>query len=196
MSAVSGVNYAAEPALMAIPAPWFLSAAEYAVALNSRYGIDPALVDEINATFQKIGASYRFSYSGQAEWHGDTGVYEHVLTPALDALSDPRLAGCASEFHAALSHLTAGTAKDREDAVEESGKAVESAMKVLLDARSVSRKGNEAAFLLFELLVNNGLCPREADNALLGAARLRNNLGGHGTDRPLVSFRMGCPNCR
>ncbi len=54
-------------------------------------------------------------------------------------------------------------------------------MKVLLDARGVSRTGKETAFPLFGLLVSHNICPSEADNAVLGAARIRNNLGGHGT---------------
>jgi hypothetical protein len=180
MVSSSNVNYEAEPALMAIPAPWFLNAIEYAIRDSVGYAPFDS-VNEINRIFAKVGASYRFSFSGQAEWHGDTGVYEQVLNPALNALADARLAGCASEFHAALNHLKGGTEKDREDAVEESGKAVESAMKVLLDAHGVTRQGNETAFPLFELLVTHSVCPREADNATLGAARIRNNLGAHGT---------------
>jgi hypothetical protein len=54
-------------------------------------------------------------------------------------------------------------------------------MKVLLDAHKITRTGNETAFPLFELLVTNSVCPREADSAVLGAARVRNNLGAHGT---------------
>jgi hypothetical protein len=173
------VNPLAEPALLALPAPWFLNGVEYALRMiqYDQFGG----VNEINRVFQKVGASYRFDYSGNAEWHGDTGVHEAVIRPALDALGDPRLAGCASEFHPALNHLRGGTAKDREDAVEESGKAVESAMKAVLDARKVKRTGKEAAYALFDRLVDNGVCPREAENAVLGAARIRNNLGAHGT---------------
>ena len=42
-------------------------------------------------------------------------------------------------------------------------------------------EGKETAFPLFELMVTSGICPREADHAVLGAARLRNVQGGHGT---------------
>ncbi|HJQ52087.1 MAG TPA: hypothetical protein VJ838_16435, partial [Gaiellaceae bacterium] len=146
MVAAGGVNYDAEPALKALPAPWFVNALEYALAFGGYGGVNFDGVKEINRVFQKVGASYRFGFDGQAQWHGDPGVYEQVLNPALAALADARLAGCASEFHAALRHLTAGTEKDREDAVEESGKAVESAMKVVLDSHSVARQGNETAF--------------------------------------------------
>jgi hypothetical protein len=180
MHGMPGVNYDAEPALQALPAPFFLTAMEYAF---HAYGgvVQPDLLNEVNNALNKVGASYRFDWSGNADWHGDKGIHDAVVKPALAALADPRLAGCASEYHAALNHMRAGTAKDLEDAIEESAKAVESAMKVLLDARKVKRTGKEAAHALFQLLVDKGICPPEADNAVLGAARFRNNLGGHGT---------------
>jgi hypothetical protein len=87
----------------------------------------------------------RFNADGRAEWHGDEGGYNEIIRPALDALDaldDARLAGCRQEFAAALGHLRAGTPKDREDAIEEAAKAVESAMKVLLAAHGVERTGN------------------------------------------------------
>ncbi len=180
MAARSGVNYDAEPALMALPAPFFLTAIEH-VLTRPHTIVEPAALTAINNALNKVGASYRFDWRGQADWHGDPGVREAVVQPALAALADPRLTGCASEYHAALNHMRGGTAKDLEDVVEESGKAVESAMKVLLDERGVTRTGKETAFPLFDMLVDNGICPREADNAVLGVARIRNNLGGHGT---------------
>ena len=181
MWANPGVNYDADPALLALPAPYFLTAVEYALVSlrGGAYGIQ--VMNEINAALNKVGASYRLDFNGQACWHGDTGVHDQVVRPALDALADPRLAGCASEYHAALNHMRGGTAKDLEDVIEESGKAVESAMKVVLDEHGVTRTGKETAFPLFKMLVDNGICPQEADNAVLGVARIRNNLGGHGT---------------
>jgi hypothetical protein len=53
-------------------------------------------------------------------------------------------------------------------------------MKVLLDGRGVKRTGRENPFPLFNLLIDNGIVPKEAEFAILGAARVRNNLGGHG----------------
>jgi hypothetical protein len=88
-------------------------------------------------------------------------------------LADPRLAGCAPEYHAALNHMRGGTAKDQEVVIDESGKAVESALNVLLGERGVTLTGKETAFPLFKLLVDNGICPQEADNAVLGVARIR-----------------------
>jgi hypothetical protein len=180
MPVASGVDYEAEPALMALPAPFFLTAIEY--ALVSQHGpVGFRVVEEINSALNKVGASYRFDWSGRADWHGDTGIQNAVVQPALAALADPRLTGCASEYHAALNHMRAGTAKDLEDVIEESGKAVESAIKVALIERGIKLKGNETAFPLFKLVVDNGICPPEAENAVLGVARIRNNLGAHGT---------------
>jgi hypothetical protein len=179
MAFAGGVNYDAEAALQAIPAPWFLNAVEYSLK-RARYNLVDG-VNEINRVCNKVGASYRFSFTGEAAWHGDAGIHDAVIRPALDALGDTRLAGCASEFNAALAHLRGGTAKDLEDAIEESGKSVESAMKVLLDERGVTRTGKEAAYALFGLLVGGGVCPAEAENAVLGVAKIRNNMGAHGT---------------
>jgi len=55
------------------------------------------------------------------------------LAPALAALADRRLAGVRAEFEDAVAKLGAGGPKDLEDAIEESRKAVEGTMKVLID---------------------------------------------------------------
>jgi hypothetical protein len=46
--------------------------------------------------------------------------------------------------------------------------------KVVLDQHGVSRTGREAATALFELLKQNGIVQAEAENTVLGAARIRN----------------------
>jgi hypothetical protein len=50
-----------------------------------------------------------------------------------------------------------------------------------VDERGVTRTGKEAAYALFGLLVGGGVCPAEAENAVLGVAKIRNNMGAHGT---------------
>ena len=111
---VSQPTLNAEPALLSIPAPLFLDALEHASKAIGMFGITPFdTVNEINRVFTKIGANYQFNYNGQAEWHGDAGTYETVIHRVLDASTDPRLTGVASEYHAALSHLRNGTEKDR-----------------------------------------------------------------------------------
>jgi hypothetical protein len=178
MTAMPGVDYNAEPALKAIPPALFLDVLEY--ALQNSYAYLQG-IEEINRIFSKRGVFYRFNYSREAEWHGDQGLHEALLRPALDVLTDPRLIGVASEFGAALRHLRAGAVKDREDAIEEAAKAVESVMKVTCDVRAIARSGKETATPLFEKLRDGGIVEAEADSAVLAAARIRNQWGGHGS---------------
>ena len=173
-----GVDYNAQPALKAIPAPLFLDVLEDAVSLMQANSYEA--VTEINRIFGKRGIYYRFNPMGKAEWHGDEGAYGSVLRPALDALIDPRLQGARSEFETAMRHLRAGTVKDEEDAVEEAAKAVESVMKVLLQEHGAALTGKETARPLFELLSKNGIVVAETDSAVTATARLRNAHGGHG----------------
>jgi hypothetical protein len=130
--------------------------------------------------FEKRGINYRLDSYGRAEWHGDPSAYQNVVVPALAALADPRLGGARNEFETALGHLRKGTDKDKEDAVEEAGKSVESAMKVLIAEKGITATGKEAAFALFDLLSNNGAVIPEAKEAVVGTARVRNTHGAHG----------------
>jgi hypothetical protein len=173
-----GVDYNAESALKAVPAPIFLDVLEDAVRLAEFN--DYKAIEEINRLFARRGIYFHFTDNGHAEWQGDPGSYGAILQPALDALMDSRLMGARSEFDAAMGHLRMGTTKDEEDAVEEAGKAVESTMKVLLHERGVTLTGKETARPLFDLLSQNGKVVPEADNAVLAAARIRNAYGGHG----------------
>jgi hypothetical protein len=118
------------------------------------YQEDPyvAAVRFVNDLFAARGMAYRLDENGRAHWHGDEGAYIEVIRPALDALGDVRLAGARQEFEAALGQLRAGTPKDDEGAIEESGKAVESAMKVVLDERGYKRIGNESSEKLWQAL--------------------------------------------
>jgi hypothetical protein len=177
---VTGHNPYAEPALLALPEALFLDAVEYGFEAHSGYGGGFPETIEINALLERRGIFFRVNRWGRFEWVGDPGAWKEVTEPALAALQDPRLAGARNEFEAARAHLRRGSSKDLEDAVEEAGKSVESAMKVLLDESGVARKGNEAAFKLFELLRDNGVVEAEADQAVLGVARIRNKWGGHG----------------
>lgn len=175
---VGGHDYNAEPALLALPTAMFLDVLELAVASASHRGY--LVTEEINRLFTKRGIYFRFSNHGLAEWHGDEGAHSAVVRPALDQLSDPRLLGARSEFDAALAHLRAGTDKDREDAIEEAAKSVESAMKVLAAEHRIRLSGKEAARALFDALVKGSVVVAEADQAVLAASRLRNAYGGHG----------------
>jgi hypothetical protein len=174
-----GHDYNAEPALRALPTPQFLDVLELAVA-SARYNSHEA-VEEINRLFSKRGIYYRFSErSGLAEWHGDQGVRRSVVRPAIDCLRDPRMAGASSEFDAALGHMRSGSIKQLEDAIEESAKSVESAMKVLAREHDIRLTGKETARPLLDALVKGGVVAAESDQAVLAASRLRNAYGGHG----------------
>lgn len=64
-----GVNYDADAALMALPAPFFLNAVEYALKSIAFAGRLP-VVDWINRALAKVGVSYRFDYGGTANCMG------------------------------------------------------------------------------------------------------------------------------
>ncbi len=179
MSFAAGVDYNAEPAIRALPAPQFLDVLEIAIR-NADYG-GYRFAEEANRLFAKRGVNYRFSDAGEAEWHGDEGAYLAIVRPALDALRDNRMAGARAEFDAALAHLRSGSTKDVEDAVEETAKAVESAMKVVLAESGVTLKGKETARPLFDRMSKAGVVPAAADDAVLAASRIRNAFGGHGS---------------
>lgn len=174
-----GTDYNAEPALRALPAQQFLDVLEM---VAQQAGYESYLpIEEINRLFKKRGIYYRFADDGTAQWYGDESAYVTVVRPALDALTDDRLAGARSEFDAALVHMRNGTFKDLEDAVEEAAKSVESAMKVVLVEHGETLTGKETARPLFQKLSAAGIVSAEADNAVLAPSRLRNAFGGHGS---------------
>ena len=177
---VGGSNPYAEPALLALPEALFLDAVECGFEAHGGYGGGFPEAAEINALFERRGVYFRLDRWGRFEWVGDPGAWKEVTEPALSALQDPRLAGARNEFEAARAHLRKGSSKNVEDTIEEAAKAVESAMKVLLHERGIKLKGNETATPLFNLLRDNGVVEAEADQAVLGVARIRNKWGGHG----------------
>jgi hypothetical protein len=170
-----------EPALLALPEALFLDALEYGFKSHGGYGGGHPATNEINELLKRRGIYFRFDRWGHADWVGDPGAWEAVTEPALAALQDERLGGARNEFEAARVHLRGGSSKDLEDAIEEAGKAVESTMKVLLDAHGISLTGKETAYPLFTLLKDKGIVEAEAEPTVLGAARIRNQWGGHGS---------------
>ena len=134
----------------------------------------------VNTLFEKRGVPYRLDRELQLNFHGDPGERELVIAPALAALADPRLAGARSEFEDALTKLGAGRPKDVEDAIEESRKAVESAMKVLIDAHGLPRTGKEPTEPLIMALVNGNVVESQTSDLLRAAARIANAQASHG----------------
>ncbi len=133
----------------------------------------------ISELFAKRGVPYHF-VDYDLVWAGDRGAHQIVVAPALQALADARLAGARNEFEAALAHLLAGTQKDREEAIEEAAKSVESAMKVLIADKGLAVAENATATPLFNALKLGNVTPDYTDNLVLAAARHRNKMGGHG----------------
>jgi Domain of unknown function (DUF7014) len=189
-----------------VPAPLYLDYVERAIeayvrerAVSAIDYLDDIIDDPRGAVVQYLNGlvatrriDYRFDENGRARWHGDEGAYSEIIRPALDALDDDRLAGPRQEFESALGHLRAGTPKDQE-AIEEAGKAVESAMKVLLAERQVSRSGNETAEPLWNLLRDNSIVPPKTKDAILSTSRLRNEYGGHGQGAEIREIPEGIP---
>jgi hypothetical protein len=67
-------------------------------------------------------------------------------------------------------------------------------MNALLDEHTVPRSGKETASPLFGLLQRAGIVEVEADHAVLGAARIRNAWGGHGSGAAPGGFPSASPN--
>ena len=133
----------------------------------------------IGDLFAKRSVPYRYE-DYELVWVGDRGAHEVVIEPALQVLADARLAGARGEFEAALGHLLVGTQKEREDAIEEAAKSVESAMKVLVAATGVTVSATATAQPLFNALKDGGRVPPYTEALILAAARIRNKQGGHG----------------
>lgn len=175
-----------------VPDPEFATAIEWGLILLEEMRRASLTVGEVgnvqvedareylDRLFEKRSIPYRTSSQGKIEWYGDRATHELVIAPALGVLADPRLAGAKDEFEAALGHLRVGRVKDLEDTIEEAAKAVESAMKVLLDARGVSRKPTLTAKPLFDALKTNGIVPPYMEKVVLATSAIRNTEGGHG----------------
>jgi hypothetical protein len=179
----------ARHALIAGPDAEFLKGIGYAIGMVGRIYAQPggmegfyaaeearAYIDEL---FAKRAVPYRYEEYGLV-WIGDRGAHETVVAPALRALEDVRLAGARNEFEAALSHVRAGTQKDREDAIEEAAKSVESAMKVMAAEAGISVPARATARPLFIALQDEGGIPSYMEPLVLAASRIRNEQGGHG----------------
>jgi hypothetical protein len=176
-------------ALIAAPDAGFLNGVEIGMDLVAEIYAEPGtargsevqseLGSRIDAVFAKRGVPYRFE-ADKFVWNGDAGAHALVVQPALHAMADARLAGARGEFDAALSHLRVGTLKDREDAIEEAAKAVESAMTVLITETNTPLTATATANNMLKALKDANVVPAYTEAALLGAARIRNKLGAHG----------------
>jgi HEPN domain-containing protein len=130
--------------------------------------------------FERRGVPYRVDDDARVTYFGDPSSRTLLLEPALDALRDPRMAGARAEFEDALIKLGVGRSKDREDAIEESRKAVESAMKATLQAHGEEGPSRKTTWPLVEALRDAGIVEAETDNLSTAAARIANAGASHG----------------
>jgi len=162
----------------------FLTALELGAATATEVYAVALLPDTLNQICDRRGVPYSVSDVGRLlkfEWVGEPSVHEQAAAPALGALDDPRLAeGPRPEFLLARKELREGTPQTLKQAVAEACNAVESTMKVLLDARQVTRPARENAQDLFGALVDRGLVSKEAEEIVLSASRFGNRRGRHG----------------
>jgi hypothetical protein len=183
------VDPAAEPALLTMPLPLFLTSLEWAVRLagreergSVRYPFDARdAAAELNRILERHSIHFSFDQSLEVQWTGDRGAHREIIGPALEALADERFAGARDEFEAAMRHIRAGAPKDREDAIEEAAKSVESAMKSTMAARRLKYDDRHPARKLWEAMKAAGLVEQYTEPVLLGPSLMRNRLGGHGS---------------
>jgi hypothetical protein len=173
------------------PDPLFATVITYGIEQLERWyaeqqGPDAAqrvtrtVVGKLNEAFAKRSVPYRVDDDFEVRWYGDESTYKAITEPALKVLGDPRLAGAKTEYEDALAGLRTGKQKSLEDAIEESTKAVESTMKVLIDETGLNRTGKETADPLIKILAAGKVVPAHVDQLLFAAARIRNAAGGHG----------------
>jgi hypothetical protein len=168
---------AANAVLLYMPEPDFRGAVFEAVR-QQRLAASP--VERITSICRRRGIPWEFTASEGFRWIGDAEVETSAMRPALSAVEDPRLLGARSHFDAARSELALGTPTSLRQSVHESACAVEGAMKVLLTQRGVPYDEKDAAFKLFDHLVNGEIVPRFMEYCVLAAASPRNKRGGHG----------------
>jgi len=163
--------------LECIPEPDF----RIAVARTARRQGDSELRSRINQICQLRGVPWRLDEHFTFEWAGDGEIEATVVRPALSAVADPRFSGgVKSEFESARAELGLGTPTALSQAIHQSGNAVESAMKVVLDAHGIAYAAGATATSVFERLENAQIAPRFMERIVLAASTPRNRRGGHG----------------
>lgn len=177
-------QYASLGLLLAMPEGDFLTALEIGATLATDVNEVAAMPQYLNRICQQRGIPYTVEGTGGEivfSWHGDGVVNEEAVEPALGVLDDPRLAaGARKEFAQARKELRAGMAETLKQSVAESCNAVESTMKVLIEAHGLALPERQNAQDLFNALVASGLVAKEAEEIALGAARFGNRRGRHG----------------
>jgi len=140
-----------------------------------------AAAERITAICRNRGAPWAFDHPDGFEYVGDEEIERELIRPASAAIKRPEFAGgVRQEFEAARAELAKGTPGDLKQAIVEAGAAIESAMKVVLEARGTAYGAGDTASVLFNHLVDAGVVPRHLQNLVLVAMTPRNRKGGHG----------------
>jgi hypothetical protein len=145
------------------------------------YNYADVVLHYVNGVLERRGVPYRLDPDLVCRFDGDKAVHELVIAPALAALADPRLAGARGEFEDALAKLRRAQPKDLEDSIEESRKAVESAMKVLLIAHDEDLPARPTTSPLHAALVAAAIIEPQTDDLVRAAARMANAAASHGS---------------
>jgi hypothetical protein len=166
--------------LRRMPEPDFRRAIRDAF-VDARY-MDRAEADRITDICRSRGIPWRFDRSEGFVWVGDQEVEALAITPAMSALADSRFSGGVRvEFESARQELAEGSPQALSKSVHQAGISVESAMKIVLDARGIAYNvDKDTAFPLFDHLKDAGLVEEYMRSIVLGPVTPRNRRGGHG----------------
>ncbi len=198
---------AAVPFLQSMPDEEFLTALEHTVATPAYRAVAPpptilkrvaavtsvrlpgpeGLLDFTGRLFAQHGLPYTASDVLGVTYVGDPVVREVAIEPALTALADARMQMSAKrELEAALKLRRRGDETSLKSAIVNAANAVESTMKVLLDAHGVPRPANQSAASLFNRLTDASAgqprthVPGYLQQLACAAGSIRNENGGHG----------------
>jgi HEPN domain-containing protein len=171
-------------ALLEVPDAEFLTMLEHAAA-SGRDWISAGMAEQLFAyadqALRAHGAPYRrVSNALRFEWVGDPAQHALTVQPALVALADARLAGARDEFEHALALRRRGGVKELEDAIEESCKAVESTLKILIAEFRLTPPKSQQLVPLYDRLAAEDKLPGYMKDAICASGRPRNHLSSHG----------------
>ena len=137
-------------------------------------------------------APWSFTIEDGFVWTGDEEIEALAIIPALTALADARFAGgVKAEFESARQELSVGVPTALSKSVQQSGAAVESAMKVVLDELGIAyRPDRDTAFVLFDHLKDNGVIENFHEGRRAGNGHATES-AGRARGRATTSRRTG-----
>ena len=163
-----------EAMLLHMPEPDFRAAVS---EVSSVVSYADRTAERISGICKAHGIPWEFTASGGFRWAGGERIEDLDIRPALSAIQDPRFAGVRREFDSARSELALGTASSLKRVVRQSGRAVESAMKVLLAQRGAPFSEQATAFDVFDNLEKAGIVPKFMRSCVLTGACPRDRKG-------------------